>query len=99
MGVRTRFFVCIWLVGCGGCATTSIAQLNGLIGKSIGEATQSLGKAPSSMVDVGGGQKVYTWKWPIAGTAISTTGRTMHEVVTLWTDSNGRIVRYQRSAE
>ena len=81
------------------CATTSKAQLNDLLGKDISTATISLGKAPSSQVPLGGGANAYTWRWPLVGTGYDTTGRVMYEVVTVWTDSRGRIVRWQRSAE
>ena len=80
------------------CTTTSKSQLNGLINKPISEATIAFGKAPSSSMQLNDGTSVYTWRWPIHSSP-GLTGSLMYEVVTLWVDSSGRIIRYQRQAE
>jgi hypothetical protein len=77
------------------CTTTSKAQLNELIGKPVSEATIAFGKAPSNSMQLDDGTKVYTWRWPYS-VGQSLTGTPMSEVVTLWIDASGRIMRYQR---
>lgn len=81
------------------CTTTSKAQLDGLLNKPVSEASIAFGKAPSSSMQLDDGTRVYTWRWPLSGTGPSSTGYLMHEVVTLWVDSSGKIIRYQRQAE
>jgi hypothetical protein len=82
------------------CLTTSQSQLNGLLNHSIYDATTSFGKAPDSHVDLGHGQAVYTWRWPVAGTGPggSISSQQMYEVVTLWT-TDGVINQVQRQTE
>jgi len=81
------------------CTTTSKAQLDGLIGKPISEASMAFGKAPNNSMQLEDGTRVYTWRWPLSGTGPSSTGYLMYEVVTLWGNSSGKIIRYQRQAE
>jgi hypothetical protein len=97
--VMTILIVGVLLGLTSSCAKTSKTQLDGLLNKPISEAAIAFGKAPNSSMQLDDGTKVYTWRWPLSGTGPGVTGRLMYEVVTLWVDSSGKIIRYQRQTE
>jgi len=97
--VQTMVIVGLVLALMNACTTTSKAQLEGLLNKPISEATVAFGKAPSNSMQLDDGTRVYTWRWPLVAPSAGVTGHQMYEVVTLWVDASGRIIRYQRQAE
>jgi hypothetical protein len=82
-----------------GCALNSNEKLNGLIGKTLADATMVLGRPPESIVDLGGGKRAAQWSWSRRDmAAIGWEYASAREIVTVVLDGD-RVIQWNRALD